>query len=75
MNDIMSDVGLKNCSMLVLENNIDNDPYEKSDDEHESSKRNTVEQFLEEEPPALQLNQKCLEHPNEFVVAYDKLTF
>ena len=41
--DGMSDRGLKNCSMLVLENNIDNDPYEKSDAEHETSRRNTVD--------------------------------
>ena len=60
--------------MLVLENNIDNDPYEKSDSEIEVS-RNTVDQFLAEEPPLLQFNQKCLAHPNEYVVAYHKLSF
>ena len=51
MQDI-SDAGLKNCSLLVLENNIDNDPYEKSDSEIEIQ-RNTVDQFLAEEPPIL----------------------
>jgi len=40
-----------------------------------NSSRNTVDEFLDEEPPKLQHNQKCLEHTGEFVVAYNKLTF
>ena len=69
----VSSAGLKNGSML-FDNTVDNDPYEKSDSEIEIQ-RNTVDQFLAEEPPTLQFNQKCSEHPNELVVAYHKLSF
>ena len=42
-----SEVGLKDCSMLVMENSKE----DRSDSE--VADRNTVDQFLDEEPPQL----------------------
>lgn len=47
---IHSDVGLKNCSLLVMENDKEDQSMVESVD------RNTVDQFLDEEPPQLQHN-------------------
>ena len=61
-----SELGVKDNSMLVVD---------KSNIAEQDHTRNTVDQFLDEQPPTLSHNQKCLEHPEEYVVAYNKLTY
>lgn len=43
--------------------------------ELESKNNNTVDEYLEEEPPMLSHNQKCEQHADEPVLAYNKLTY
>lgn len=61
-------MAVKDFSLVVEHSNI-------HDIVVEDERRNTVDQFLEEEPPSLAHNQKCKEHTDEFVVAYNKLTY
>ena len=64
-------VGLKDCSLLVNKNGAN----QEGNSESELKDNNTVDEFLEEEPPTLVHNQKCLEHPEELVLAYNRLTY
>lgn len=38
-------------------------------------RRSTVSQFQDEDPPVLEHNQMCVEHPEEMVIGYNKLTY
>lgn len=64
--NIGSEAGLKDCSLLVNKD---------GDNKEDDSKNNTVDEFLFEEPPTLAHNQKCLEHHDELVIAYNRLTY
>ena len=68
--NIGSDVGLKDCSLLVNKNGANREENSESD-----LKNDTVDEFLEEEPPTLAHNQKCKDHPEELILAYNKLTY
>ena len=66
-----TNAAMKDCSIL------DSKDGERKDASSElgDSKNNTVDDFLEEEPPTLSHNQTCMEHADEPVLAYNKLTY
>ena len=65
-----SEAGLVDEKLLVQK-----DQQDGGEGEAAGGGRSTVDQFLDEEPPQLKHNQKCVEHPDEFVVAYNKLSY
>ena len=65
--NVGSEVGLRDNSTLVKKDGGQNSELD--------SKNNTVDEFLEEEPPTLSHNQKCLEHTDELIIAYNKLSY
>ena len=65
---VNSEPGAKDGSSVYDRSNIANK-------EEREGTRNTVEEFLNEHPPSLAHNQMCMDHPTEFIVAYNKLTY